>query len=90
MIRVHLTISGKVQGVYFRQHTKQKADELRLGGWVANEADGTVTVVVEGEENRVNDLVDWCHSGPSRAFVDKVVKVIEPYMAEFEGFDIRY
>lgn len=90
MIRVHLTISGTVQGVYFRKHTKEKADDLRLMGWVANEADGTVTVVVEGEENRVNELVDWCYSGPSRAFVEKVIKVDEPYMAEFISFDIRY
>ena len=73
MIRVHLTIVGKVQGVFFRQHTKEKAKEFRLTGWVANESDGTVSVIIEGEENRVNSLIEWCRSGPSRSIVDKVI-----------------
>lgn len=90
MVRFYLIISGVVQGVFFRKHAKEKADDLRLTGWVANEADGTVVVVVEGEENRVREFTDWCHSGPSRAFVEKVQVTPEPYMAEFESFEIRY
>jgi len=90
MIRVQLTVSGKVQGVFYRAHAKQKADELRLTGWVANNADGTVTVAVEGEENRVNDFIDWCHSGPSTCEVEKVKVEKEPYTGEFTDFSIRY
>lgn len=90
MIRVSLTIMGQVQGVFFRTHVKEKADDLRLMGWVGNNADGTVTVVIEGEENRVNDLADWCHSGPSTSQVEKVRIDREQYTGEFEDFTIRY
>ncbi|MBN2096693.1 acylphosphatase [Candidatus Peregrinibacteria bacterium] len=90
MIRVHLTISGRVQGVFFRAHTQEKAEELGVKGWVANEADGTVSVVAEGPENKVNNLVDWCHGGPSTSQVEKVEIDHAPYMEEFDDFHIRY
>jgi acylphosphatase len=90
MIRVNLTISGDVQGVFFRAHTQEKAEEFGVTGWVANEADGTVAVIAEGPENKINDLVDWCHGGPSTAQVEKVKVANEPYMEEFEEFSIRY
>lgn len=90
MIRVVLTIIGRVQGVWFRAHAQEKAQELGVTGWAANQADGTVTVVAEGPENKVNQLVDWCHSGPSRAEVTKVEICPEPYCGEFTGFEIRY
>ncbi len=90
MIRVHLTISGDVQGVFFRAHTQEKAEEFDVKGWVANEADGTVSVVIEGPENKVNDLVDWCHGGPSTSTVEKVQIEQSPYTEEFEDFHIRY
>ena len=90
MIRVNLTISGDVQGVFFRAHAQEKAEELGVTGWVANESDGTVSVVAEGPENKINDLVDWCHGGPSTAQVDKVKVEQAPYAGEFEDFNIRY
>ncbi len=90
MIRVHLTISGKVQGVFFRAHTREKAEELGVTGWVANEADGTVSVVAEGPENKINNFVDWCHSGPSTSEVKKVKIDKVDYMDEFSRFSIRY
>ena len=90
MIRVHLTIIGGVQGVFFRAHTEEKARELGLTGWVANESDGTVSVVAEGPENKVNDLIDWCHGGPSTAQGEKVKVDYETYTGEFEEFSIRY
>ena len=90
MIRVHLTISGDVQGVFFRAHTQEQAEEFGVKGWVANEADGTVSVVAEGSENKINDLVDWCHGGPSTAQVKKVDVTKAPYTEEFEDFHIRY
>ncbi|QQR83828.1 acylphosphatase [Candidatus Peregrinibacteria bacterium] len=72
MIRVQLTISGKVQNVFFRVNAQQKAQQLFIKGWVANNADGTVTIVAEGAENQINDFIDWCHSGPSTAHVQTV------------------
>lgn len=90
MIRVHLKIHGRVQGVFFRAHMQAKAQEFGVTGWVANDADGAVVAVIEGLENNVNALVDWCHSGPTGSLVEKVeVKKIQ-YQGEFEGFEIRY
>lgn len=90
MIRVSLIISGKVQGVFFRALAWEKAKELGVKGWAANEADGTVHIIAEGSENQVNELIDWCHSGPSTAQVEKVDIEKQPYMAEFRDFAIRY
>lgn len=91
MIRVQLKIYGKVQGVYFRAHTIQKAEALGgISGFVCNDADGTVTVVAEGPENKINDLIDWCRSGPSTSEVEKVEVEPQEYSGEFDGFDIRY
>lgn len=90
MIRVRLTISGKVQGVFFRAHAQQKAEELVITGWVANEADGTVVVVAEGSENKINDFIDWCYGGPSTCQVEKIKVEQLPYMEEFSEFSIRY
>lgn len=91
MIQVRLKITGKVQGVYFRAHTVEKAHQLGdVQGYVANEGDGSVTVVAEGPENKINELIDWCHSGPSTAYVDKVEVQNVPYTGEFEGFEVRY
>jgi acylphosphatase len=91
MIRVRITIHGRVQGVFFRAHAVEKA--LQLGdimGWVANQADGTVLVVAEGTENKINELADWCHSGPSTSEVTKVEVEKQGYTGEFEDFAIRY
>lgn len=90
MIRARLTIHGKVQGVFFRDYTRKRAREWGLTGWVANNADGTVTIVVEGPENLVGDLTDWCHGGPSNAQVEKVEAEKQTCTGEFEDFEIRY
>ncbi|MFH0820264.1 MAG: acylphosphatase [Candidatus Peregrinibacteria bacterium] len=90
MIRVHLTIHGLVQGVFFRAETKKQAQELGVTGFVANNSDGTVSVVAEGPENLIQQLTDWCNSGPSRAQVQKVDAETHTYTGEFEGFEIRY
>ena len=76
--------------MFFRTHARLKAQELGVTGWVANEGDGSVTVVTEGSENKVIELADWCQSGPSIAQVVKVEITPEPYTGEFEGFEIRY
>lgn len=90
MIRVHLTIIGHVQGVFFRAHAESKANELGVLGWVANEADGSVVVVAEGPKNKITDFVDWCYSGPSTAEIKKIDLEYTPYTGEFTDFSIRY
>jgi len=78
-VRVNLVVRGVVQGVFFRQSTRQQAERLGLAGWVANRADGSVEMEVEGPEAAVRELVVWAHHGPPAAQVDEVVEArLEP------------
>jgi acylphosphatase len=87
--RVHLLISGYVQGVFFRETTKRRADDLNVTGWVRNRADGRVEAVFEGEEDDVKKLVQWCRHGPPRATVTNIEVDWEEYAGEFDSFEIR-
>ena len=86
--RVHVYISGKVQGVYFRQNTVCKAKELNVLGWIRNLKDGRVEAVFEGGQENVNKLVDWCNAGPKNAIVKNMEIVHESYENEFSSFQI--
>jgi acylphosphatase len=61
-----------VQGVFFRAQTRDRAASLDLGGWVRNNADGSVEAVFEGDRERVESMVDWCRKGPPHAQVENV------------------
>ncbi len=87
--RAHVFIKGKVQGVYFRQNTKQVATEHRVTGWVCNLSDGRVEAVFEGEKTNVNDVIEWCHVGPPNSRVDGVDVRFEKYTGEFDSFAIN-
>ncbi len=87
-IRIHVFITGKVQGVYFRQNTVYKAQELHISGWVRNLIDGRVEAVFEGEKVNINKLLDWCSDGPKDAIVRNVEIVNEQYKNEFPNFQI--
>lgn len=89
-IRVRLIIEGRVQGVWFRDSTRQKARELQIYGWVKNRFDGGVEVLAEGPEDRVNRLVEWCRQGPPHARVHQVKEINEAWQGEFESFDIVF
>lgn len=69
---LHLKITGRVQGVFFRSTTKEKADSLGLTGWVKNCDDGSVEVFAQGEDQELREFVGWCGRGPEGARVDKV------------------
>lgn len=84
---VSITVSGKVQGVYYRQSTKEKALSLDLKGQVKNMPDGSVYIIATGEKNNIKQLIDWCHQGPPRAIVSHV-SVKELSFRLFEKFDI--
>jgi len=87
--RVHVVIAGRVQGVFFRASTGEKADELGLTGWVKNAQDGNVEAVFEGDEAAVNEMLAWCRKGPPLAHVTKVHATTEPFTGEFTKFSIR-
>lgn len=86
-IRAHVIISGDVQGVGFRFHTQIKARNLELRGWVRNLESGEVEAVFEGEEDNVNEMIEWCKKGPDSALVKDVKVDFENYTGEFEDFD---
>lgn len=88
--RIHVFITGKVQGVYFRKSMKLKAEQNKVNGWVKNLRDGRVEAVVEGEDKNVDLTTEWCHSGPSGSIVEDIVVRREMYAAEFDSFEIRY
>jgi acylphosphatase len=82
-----IKISGKVQGVFFRASTKEKADALGIKGTVRNEHDGSVLVEAEGEENIIDDFIAWCQHGPRMARVDHC-EVTETNEKSFDDFVI--
>ena len=86
--RAHVYVSGQVQGVSFRDATRQQAEELGLGGWVRNLQDGRVEAVFEGESETVRQMIEWCESGPSSADVDNV-SVEEETPEGLSGFEAR-
>lgn len=67
-----MLVSGRVQGVWFRESCRREAEALGVAGWVRNRADGRVEVEVEGEAEPVERLVGWARVGPSRAQIDAV------------------
>jgi len=67
-----LRISGRVQGVFFREAMRQRADQLQVTGWVRNRSDGTVEAVVQGRTIEVETLIDWARRGPDAAKVENV------------------
>jgi acylphosphatase len=86
--RAEVTVRGMVQGVFFRVETRDRADSLGLSGWVTNAPDGTVQAAFEGDDERVESMVEWCRRGPSGASVDEVeVTWIDPVGEQ--GFSIR-
>lgn len=86
---VHVIISGRVQGVWFRASTKQKAKELKLDGWVRNNPDGNVEAVFEGDDSLIKEMLKWCHRGPPLAKVTNVEVNYEEPSNGFDGFFIK-
>ena len=90
MKRIHVYISGIVQGVCFRAATRRAAVGLNLSGWVRNMEDGNVEAVIEGKDADVEKMLAWCKIGPPAARVEKVIIAEEHYTGGFSGFSIKY
>jgi len=86
--RAHVRVSGQVQGVFFRDSTRQKAEELGLAGWVRNMPDGQVEALFEGPTEKVREMVTWCEEGPQRASVENVDTNFENAGGDLEGFEV--
>ena len=88
LARTRVLVSGHVQGVFFRDSTREKAQALGLAGWVRNLPDGRVEAVFEGDGDRVEEMVSWCKDGPPEARVQDVsTENEEP--ENLEGFEVR-
>ena len=88
MTRKRVVVAGRVQGVFFRDTTRRRAESAGVAGWVSNRPDGAVEAVFEGEADAVEELVDFCRRGPSRAEVTSV-EVAEESPEGLRGFRVR-
>ena len=88
-VRARVIISGRVQGVFFRDSAREKAEDLGLAGWVKNAPDGRVEALFEGPSRNVREMVDWCERGPSQASVESVDADFEEARGDLEGFEVR-
>jgi len=89
-IRVHLKISGRVQGVCFRHFCREQAEQIGLKGFVRNNDDGSVEAVAEGSAEAVREFIAWCRRGPPLAVVKAYEEKYEPPTGEFASFTIGY
>lgn len=88
MLTKKILVTGKVQGVFFRQSTRQKARELGISGQVENLPDGnSVSIIATGAETRMAELISWCQQGPPGAVV-RHVEILDQPLQEFENFSI--
>ncbi len=87
---VRITVSGKVQGVYYRMYTQMKARELGIRGYVRNLPNGDVEIVATAEDTKLQQLVDWCHVGSPSAVVTNVLVEDIQTPETFRDFEIRY
>jgi acylphosphatase len=85
MKHLKLKIYGKVQGVYYRATAVEKAKLYGVNGFTRNERDGTVYIEVEGEEEVIEKFVAWCHIGPPRSVVEKVI-IVEGEIKFYKNF----
>jgi len=88
MIRRRVIAHGRVQGVFFRDSVRRRAESLGVAGWARNRDDGTAEAVFEGEEDAVSSMVEYCRRGPGRAEVERV-EVSEEDPAGEDSFQIR-
>jgi len=87
-ICAHVFVSGRVQGVFFRATTRDRAREVGVDGWVRNLDDGRVEAVFEGADEQVDSMIEFCHEGSPAASVEDVA-VDRESPEGLSGFEIR-
>ncbi len=88
MPTVHLVIKGKVQGVFYRATAKKEADQWGITGWVKNTDEGNVEIIASGSQPHLQQFIEWCRKGPSRAQVSDVV-ITEIEEGKFDEFTVK-
>ena len=88
-MRRRVVVHGHVQGVFFRDSTRERASSEGVAGWVTNRADGAVEAVFDGDDAAVSRMVDWMRSGPDRAAVEHVEVSDEAASEDLDGFEVR-
>jgi acylphosphatase len=88
--RAHILVSGRVQGVFFRDHTQKWASSLNLTGWVKNIRSGQVEALAEGDKEKIEELISRLNEGPPLALVEKVDVNWEEYKGEFKDFRVTF
>jgi len=89
-VRAHVLISGIVQGVFFRHYIRKHAEKQGVYGWVRNLHDGRVEAILEGEEENVAKVIEFCKRGPPGSEVTSVQVDYGKWIGEFQEFFIRY
>jgi acylphosphatase len=89
-LRAHVTIEGRVQGVFFRASTRDEARKLGVRGWVRNLPNGDVEALFEGDKASVTQMLAWCYKGSPYAVVHKVNVTYEPYVGDQESFLVTH
>jgi len=90
MKRYHLIISGRVQGVFYRDFVRREANKLDIVGYVKNLSEGNVEIVAEGTEESLKKFISNCKKGPLMAFVKNIDIKEETAKNEFEDFDVKH
>ena len=90
LVRAHVHVSGRVQGVFFRAQTENNAIQYDVKGWVRNLPDGRVEAIFEGEKPDVDAMVEFCKRGPSGAYVKQIDVIWEDWTGEFTEFNIGH
>ena len=85
---IHIIVHGRVQGVWFRAGTKEKADQIGLLGWVKNRPEGTVEIHTEGEKLQLEEFIAWCRIGTPSADVTSL-DIDEVMVLEYKSFEIH-
>lgn len=88
-LRARVRISGRVQGVFFRDSARVNAERLDLAGWIENLPDGRVEALFEGPSQNVREMVEWCEQGPPQASVKSVDTDYEEAGGDLQGFEVR-
>jgi acylphosphatase len=86
--RAHVYVSGRVQGVFFRDAARQEARRLGLSGWASNLSDGRVEAAFEGESSSVRQMIRWCEEGSPEASVESVETEFEEPRGDSGGFEV--
>ncbi|MFH2057871.1 MAG: acylphosphatase [Pseudomonadota bacterium] len=89
-ICVKVRITGKVQGVFYRAHTRKAAIEYGVSGYVKNCPDGSVEAVFQGNQDTIDQMIQWCQTGSPSSIVSDVLVEKRSDLTDFHNFEITY